>query len=151
MGPSSASNLSSSAFNGYMLTPLGFKRLRRTLDNLTGGQMPMSRFNFSHSVLNGVHIWKLKLKDKGAILAHLYPLGKTAPAMASNTSRLSYATAKVRGKLTYGQSQFLEMYMTPYMQRFERRLLLRLLQDWMRLGGGLNLDISVARFSNGPR
>ena len=151
MGPSSPSNLSTSAFNGYMLTPLGFAQLRRTLDKLTGGQMPMSRFNFSHSVSNGTHTWTLKLLDKGAIFARLYPSGKTALAMDSNTSRLSYATPSVRGKLTYGQSQSLEMYMTPFMQRSERRLLLRLLQEWMRLGGGLNLDISRVRFSNGPR
>ena len=148
MGPSSASNLSTSAFNGYMLTTKGYAQLQRTLKQITGGPMPISRFSFSHSVLNGVPTWKLCLVGKGAISARLYPSAKTAPVTDSSTLRLSYATTWAHGKLTYNQKHYLEMYMTPFMLRHERRWLLRLLQEWMRLDGGLNLDISRVRFSN---
>ena len=151
MGPSSASSLSTSAFNGYRLTPKGFVTLRRTLDRMTGGQMPMSRFSFSHSVSNGEHTWRLCLVGKGAILARLYPLGKMEPVTDSNILRLSYATTMVQGKLTYDRNQYLEMYMTPYIARSDKHLLLRMLQEWMRLDGGLNLNISSVRFSSVQR
>ena len=151
MESSLANSHSTSVSSGYALTPRGFARLRRTLNNLTGGQMPMSRFSFSHSVLNGVNTWTVQMMDKGWLSAHLYPSVRTALATVSSTSPHSYAIVEVRERLTSNPNQCLVMCMTKYTKRFERLLLKTLLQEWLRENGGWNLDISRALFSSALR
>ena len=151
MESSSRSNPSSRESSGYMLTPIKFAQWRRTLDKLTGGRMPTSRFNFSHSVSLGLSIFKLSLLGKGTITGVLCPWDKTEHAMVSNTSRHSLGIVPVRGKSTSCRNLCLVMCTTPFIPLYERRLLQTLLAEWLRLSGGWQVDISRVRFSNARR
>ena len=151
MESSSANNPSTNEFNGYVLTPRIFARLRQTLEEISGGGMPISHFSFSHSVRNGQDMWTLKFVGRGSITAVLCQSAKTAHVTASNTSQHYSAIAWVDHQSTSRPGKYLVMSMTQFMSNVERFYLKRLLKAWLRLSGGLEVDIFSARFSSAPR
>jgi len=148
MESSSANNPLSSEYNGFMLTVTQFNKWRETLNNLTGGRMPTSRFSFSHSVSHGVGIFKLTLKGKGCITGVLCQSDKTVHATVCNTSRHYLGILPVRVKSISLPNLCLVMSTTPFIRQQERYWLRRLLLAWLRLTGGLEVGTYRAHYSN---
>jgi len=151
MESNSQSNPSTSESNGFILTPKQFAKWPQTLNSLTGGRMPTSRFSFSHSVLNGVTTLKLTLKGQGTITGVICQSDKTVHATACNTSRHYLGILPVREKSTLRRNPCLVMSTTPYIRQQERYWLRRLLLEWVRLTGGYEVDTSPDPSSNGQR